>query len=317
MINHAFMPDSLINHANYYKEIVKDHPDFEDQFVMFKEVREQAVDAELNKNILLYRAIIDNILLTDINESTVKKLETAEKYFVNNFYNMPPCYGMHLLNFSNVTFRKNNVEFINSDQYVNCINKFGSVVLDILRIDIFQIILNYMTLLYDNTLSLYGAENTLKEFENINLLYLPNIKNIEYNYITTINGLPYPFIAKKALKDIKAKKIVVTLPEYSMGLRSTYTTNFLGQTISMPLGSAWISNKTQMPIIIAYPHITKNYKIKIIFEKPIFPYKEISRSNQIKQSRLLFEKIEKIIRKYPYSWYGYDIFDKILSSKAG
>ncbi|MCZ3522812.1 hypothetical protein L2784_04160 [Lactobacillus crispatus] len=101
-------------------------------------------------------------------------------------------------------------------------------------------------------------------------------------------------------------------PEISMGLGPQHTVNLLGARVSMPLGSSWVSNKMQVPIIILHTEMTEKYKIKITFEDPIYPSKIQNRASIVNESKYVFKKIDKIIRNHPYSWCGYDTFDQMI-----
>ncbi len=58
----------------------------------------------------------------------------------------------------------------------------------------------------------------------------------------------------------------------------------------MPLGSSWVSNKMQVPIIILHTEMTEKYKIKITFEDPIYPSEIQNRQNIIDESTHVFKK---------------------------
>lgn len=129
-----------------------------------------------------------------------------------------------------------------------------------------------------------------RRIEKINKLYTPTVKNIEYNYIVDNYGVPYPLILRKALKDISQGKVVAIPPEISMGLGPQHTVKLLGKDVSMPLGSSWVSNKMQVPIIILHTEMTEKYKIKITFEDPIYPSEIQNRQNIIDESTHVFKK---------------------------
>lgn len=313
MIKQAFIFDSLIKDYKFYQELSKKYSDYDKQLQIFKEIREESVNQELKKNIQLYKKLIDNILLTNISSSSEKKIDIIEKYFTRDFYNTPVYYGFHLLHFYTPNFIKDNVEIINKEVYLSAIKKYGAVVLNPLHNDLYQILTNYISLINkDIVCSLYGLETSLKKIEKINKLYTPSVKNIEYNYIVDSYGVPYPLILKKALKDIRQGKVVAIPPEISMGLGPQHTVKLLGKEVSMPLGSSWISNKLQVPIIILHTEMVEKYKIRITFEDPIYPSKIQNRKSIISESTSVFKKIDKIIRNNPYSWCGYDTFDKMI-----
>lgn len=317
MIKNAFIFDSLIQDSDFYKELAEKYSNYDEQLAAFNKIREEAVNYELSKNIKLYKKLIDNVLLTDVRPSIEEKIKVAEKYFIRDFYKTPVYYAFHLLHFNSSDFIKNNVEFVNKEVYLQAIKKYGTVILNPLHNDLYQMLPAYMSIVDKKAIySLYGVETALKKIETINQIYTPNVKSMEYNYVADNNGLPFPLIFRKALKDIQSGKIVAILPEISMGLGPKYSTKLLGQKVSMPLGSSWISNKTQVPIVLVHTEMTYKYKIKITFEQPIYPLQENSKKNIITQANQVFELIDRIIREHPFSWCGYDSFDyQIITSK--
>lgn len=313
MIKQAFIFDSLIQDYEFYQELPKKYPSYDKQLQICKKIREKSVNQELGRNIRLYKKLIDNILLTDISSSSKEKIKIIEQYFIRDFYDTPVYYGFHLLHFCSPNFIKDNIEIINKQAYLDSIKKYGAVILNPLHNDLYQMLTNYISLINKNTIcSLYGLETSLKKIEKINKLYTPIVQNIEYNYIVDSYGVPYPLILRKALKDIRQGKVVAIPPEISMGLGPQHTVNLLGARVSMPLGSSWVSNKMQVPIIILHTEMTEKYKIKITFEDPIYPSKIQNRASIVNESKYVFKKIDKIIRNHPYSWCGYDTFDQMI-----
>lgn len=80
----------------------------------------------------------------------------------------------------------------------------------------------------------------------------------------------------------------------------------------MPVGSSWLSNKTQVPIILVHTRLDKGPHITIKFEKPIYPSSKRSKKEILLQSQKVFSEIERIIKSNPISWCGYDTFDKMI-----
>lgn len=314
-IKNAFIFDSLIEEADLYKSMAKKYKNLNLQMKIFKSIRAQSVDEELDYNIKLYKKLIDNILLTDISLNTSEKIDIAKKYFIRDFYETPVYYGMHLLNFYKSNFIKENVKIVNMDIYLNTIKKYGTVVLNPLHNDLYQMLINYISSIKNKAVcSIYGIEYSLKKMEKINLIYTPTVRNVEFNYLNNSKGMPYPIMLRKAVRDIKNNKIVAIPPEISMGLGSQHSVQLLGKSVSMPLGSAWVSNKTNVPIIIVHTELLKNYKIQIKFEDPIFPMDIGSKKGIISQCEQVFNKIDQIIRDNPYSWCGYDTFDRMITN---
>lgn len=313
MIKQAFLFDSLIKDIDIYKNIANTQKSYIDQLNVFREIREKAVEAELEKNIKLYKDLIDNIILTDISGSFKEKIKIIEKYFIRDFYETPVYYCFHLLHFNLNSFVKNSVKFINVNNYIHAIKENGTVILNPLHTDLYQILTNYLSLIDKNIrYSLYGPETSLEKIEKINKLYTPSVNNFEYNYIIDNNGFPFPLILRKALEDIKQKKVVAILPEFSMGLGPQHTVHLLGRKVSMPMGSSWLSTKMHVPIILVHTEMTSGYKIRITFEDPVYPSKEVSKDSIIEESKRVFAKIDAIIRENPYSWCGYDSFANML-----
>jgi len=174
--------------------------------------------------------------------------------------------------------------------------------------DLYQILINYIAdLLPNSTISLYGVEQSLKKIEKINSLYTPTIKNIEYNYIDSLDDKPYPLIFKKAFRDVEENKIFTIPPEVSMGMGPNEKTRLVGLGVLLPQGSSLLSTRYSVPVIIIHTVRIDRSKIKITFEKPIYPFKEKSRAKVREQSEIIFDKISEIISKYPETWSGYDI----------
>lgn len=109
MIKQAFIFDSLIKDYKFYQGLLKEYTDYDKQLQVFKKIREESVNQEIVKNIQLYKKLIDNILLTNINSSSERKIEIIEKYFTRDFYNTPVYYGFHLFHFYSPDFIKDNV----------------------------------------------------------------------------------------------------------------------------------------------------------------------------------------------------------------
>lgn len=313
IIRQAFIFDSLIKDVNVYQKINQQFPEYADLYKKFADIREQSVDLDLETTKRLYNKLIDNIFLTDVVDSSKEKFDIIEKYFIRDFYQTPVHYGIHLLNFNKPHFIEDHVVYKGLNEFLLCLKKFKTVILNPMHNDLYQMLTNYLSiLLNENVISLYGLEKSLRKIEKINSIYTPSVTNIEYNYVNNIQGLPNPLIFRKSLVDIKEGKLVAIPPEISMGLGPKNTVNFLGRPVTMPIGSSWLSNKTQKPIVIVHTELLEKSKIVITFENPIFPYRDKTKQNILKQSQTVFKEIERVVKTNPVSWCGYDIFDKIV-----
>ncbi|WP_261134432.1 hypothetical protein [Bacillus sp. Marseille-Q3570] len=308
-----FLFDSLIDDYSFYKESSIEYKNLDELEEFFLSVREQAVSSQINDLRVAYSQIVENVQLTNVGKNIKEKFEIAHKYFIRDYYESPVYYAIHLLFFNNKDFVHNNVEFEGLDILFEELSKNRTVILNGLHMDLYQILLNYVAeKLKDYTISLYGVEQSLRKIEKINSIYTPNISNIEYSYIDSLDDKPYPLIFKKAFKDIKDNKIVAIPPEVSMGIGPKEKTKLVGLDVVLPQGSALLSHKYSIPVIVVHTIRLNNSKIKITFEKPIYPNKENTKENIRSQSKEIFQQISDIVSFYPETWSGYDVLNYLM-----
>ncbi|OXS56442.1 lipid A biosynthesis acyltransferase [Bacillus sp. V-88] len=309
----VFLFDSLIEDVSFYKEAAVEHKSLKELEEFFLSVREQAVGRQEKNTTQVYKELIDNVLRTNVGNTKRERYEIAHNYFIRDFYESPVYYALHLLNFNNAQFVKENVIFEGLDILQEELSKNDTVILNGLHMDLYQILLNYVAdQLKNRTISLYGVEASLRKIEKINSLYNPNITNIEYNYLDSLDDKPYPLMFKKAFRDIKENKIIAIPPEVSMGLGPKEKTNLVGLEVVLPQGSALLSHKYSVPVIIVHTVRLENSKIKITFEKPIYPFANKNKQNINKQSKLIFDRISEIVSLYPETWSGYDVLNYLM-----
>lgn len=308
-----FLFDSLINDVNFYKESYKKY-NFKQLEDFFLEIRQKSVDIEVNKNTEILKEIINNVQLTNVGKNPKERYEIAFSYFLKDFYLSPVYYAIHLLNMYNEEFRNSHVTYKGLNWLLESVKKYDTVILNGLHMDLYQVLLNYISILLPNhTLSLFGVEHSLKKIEEINTLYTPFINNIEYNYIDSLDDKPYPLAFKKAYRDVKEKKIILIPPEISMGIGSKIKTNLVGLNVNLPQGSSSLSCKFNIPVIITYVVRKNESDIQIFFEKPILPSQKNIKYNSEKESKIIFKKINDIINQYPDTWSGYDVINYMVN----
>lgn len=311
--SNLFLFDSLINDYQFYKRSSITHKNNDELEKFFLEARRHSVDMDIPNTKNQLKQLIDNVQLTSVGTSPKEKFEIAFSYFIKDFYLSPVYYAIHLLNMFDENFRKKHVTYIGLENLFDSINEYGTVILNGLHIDLYQVLLNYISILLPNkTLTLFGVEQSLKKIETINSLYTPFIDNIEYNYLDSLDDKPFPLSFKKAFRDIKDNKIILIPPEVSMGIGSKVKTNLVGLNVLLPQGSASLSCKFNIPVIVTHIVRTDRTNVQITFEKPISPSSDSGNNSVEEQGKLIFKNINEVIHQYPDTWSGYDVLNYMI-----
>jgi lauroyl/myristoyl acyltransferase len=314
----SFSFESFINNEEVYREIenrATSITDLENAFMLSRLKNVKSDNSTSFKAI--YKSTAKNILKTNVKKCKDEKYNLSREYFLRTYIENPAFYGVHLMKFNDLSFVSKYLEVEGIENVNKVFNQFGKVIFNPLHIDVFQLLPFYISKKYTSEkFVLFGPELSLVPVKKIHDLYHDNIENLEYQYIDNVEDSPYLLVPKLGIKHLNDNKSLYILPEVSFGTGPKNTTRFLGHSVNLPLGSSYISHKTGVPIIPTYIRRDKGSKMVLKFEDPIYPKKELCRDNYVRQAKMVFEKIEKIVTENANGWIGFDVLDFLIKKRS-
>lgn len=115
---------------------------------------------------------------------------------------------------------------------------------------------------------------------------------------------------ESCLENLKRNRILILYPEYSRSQqRAGATTNFLGKTVNMPLGTSRLSHHSGKPILPAYISKISDYAFELEFGDIILPADDDLLESHSLKTRDVFKFVEQKIIASPQDWEGWQYYE--------
>lgn len=301
---------SLNNDVPFYKEFNNLHKnDFISQGL---KLRRSEIEETLKEIIPIYRkTVIENMSFLNIENYE----ELAEIYLEKHIYINPVLFTYFYLNYKSIDLNR----IFEGIKLEDLISNSKGLIINAFHTDLYQIIPFFVSkFLVDKEIRkkiyIVGPEQSVSLVKSMGQKHYGDIENVEYLYIDDLNDEPYPLLLKKCTEVLKEGDILYILPEISFGFNTKDLTTFLNTQVKLPLGSSYLSQKTNTSIVFMNSIVdSDNLRHVIKVSKIIHPssYDGDFRDKLIEQSKDIFLELETAVINNPSSWIGFESFNQM------
>lgn len=301
---------SLNNDVPFYKEFNNlSKNDFISQGL---QLRRTEIKESLKDVIPIYKkTVLENMSFLNIENPE----ELAEIYLEKHIYTNPVLFTYFYLNYKDIDVNKL-FEGINLEELFL---ESKGLIINAFHTDLYQIIPFFISkFISDKEISkkvyIVGPEQSVSIVKSMGQKYYDDIEYVDYLYIDDLNDDPYPLLLKKCTEVLKKGDVLYILPEISFGFNTKDLTAFLNTQVKLPLGSSYLSQKTNTPIVFMHSVVDiDNLRHVIKVSKIIQPknYDGEFREKLLEQSKDIFLELETAVINNPSSWIGFESFNQM------